>query len=51
MLMDILKKKMKDLEKRTKTTVAIFSPRKSALIAEKEFNYENFGKVRIVLFR
>jgi isoleucyl-tRNA synthetase len=51
MLMDILKKKMKDLEKRTKTTVAIFSPRKSALIAEKEFNYENFGKVKIVLFR
>jgi isoleucyl-tRNA synthetase len=51
MLMDILKKKMKDLEKRTKTTVAIFSPRKSALIAEKEFNYENFGKAKIVLFR
>jgi hypothetical protein len=49
MLMDILKKRIKDLEKRTKTTVAIFGPRKSAfsphksvLIAEKEFNYENF---------
>jgi isoleucyl-tRNA synthetase len=51
MLMDILKKRIKDLEKRTKTTFAISGPRKSALIAEKEFNYENFGKITIVLFR
>jgi isoleucyl-tRNA synthetase len=51
LLMDILNKRMKDLEKRTKTTVAIFSPRKFTLIAEKEFNYENFGKVKIILFK
>jgi isoleucyl-tRNA synthetase len=48
-LMDILKKRIKDLEKRTKT---IFSIKKEkTLIAEKEFNYENFGKAKIVLFR
>jgi isoleucyl-tRNA synthetase len=49
MLMDILEKRIKDLEKRTKT---IFSIKKEkTLIAEKEFNYENFGKAKIVLFR
>jgi isoleucyl-tRNA synthetase len=48
MLMNILKKRIKDLEKRTKT---IFSIKKEkTLIAEKEFNYENFGKTKIVLF-
>jgi len=81
-LMDILKKRIKDLEKRTKTTFADYSDFKQIktdkklrkiicvyqrsnpclagrqarlsafkLIAEKEFNYENFGKVKIVLFR
>jgi isoleucyl-tRNA synthetase len=49
MLMDILKKRIKDLEKRTKTTFSI--KREKTLIAEKEFNYENFGKAKIVLFR
>jgi isoleucyl-tRNA synthetase len=49
MLMNILKKRIKDLEKRTKT---IFSIKKEkTLIAEKEFNYENFGKTKIVLSR
>jgi isoleucyl-tRNA synthetase len=75
MLMDILNKRIKDLEKRTKTIFTDYAyfkriktdkklrkiirvhprshPRLSAfkLIAEKEFNYENFGKVKIVLFR
>jgi isoleucyl-tRNA synthetase len=49
MLMDILKKKIKDLEKKTKTIFSI--KREKTLIAEKEFNYENFGKAKIVLFR
>jgi isoleucyl-tRNA synthetase len=48
-LMDVLKKRIKDLEKRTKT---IFSIKKEkTLIAEKEFNYENFGKMKVVLFK
>jgi len=49
MLMNILRKRMKDLEKRAKTHISYL--RRSTLIAEKEFNYENFGKVKIELFK
>ncbi|GIW67535.1 MAG: hypothetical protein KatS3mg096_403 [Candidatus Parcubacteria bacterium] len=53
-LMNILNKRMKELEKRTKVVFlhkSASSLRKSALLSEKEFNYENFGKVKINLFR
>ncbi|MCS7201008.1 MAG: class I tRNA ligase family protein [Patescibacteria group bacterium] len=47
----ILKNKISNISKQTKTIV-LKSPRKNKLvIAEKEFNYENFGKVRISLLR
>ncbi len=49
MLLYILKRRIKDLEKRTKTNFSI--KKIKTLIGEKEFNYENFGKVKIVLFK
>jgi len=48
-LMNILTKKIKDLEKKTKTVFG--DEKRKVLIAEKEFNYENFGKVKIELFK
>ncbi len=47
MLNQILKKHMKELLKQTKTELKKTS---RTIVAEKEFNYENFGKVKIILY-
>lgn len=47
-LENILRKHIKELLRRTKTKLR---KKVKSIIAEKEFNYENFGKVRIVISR
>jgi valyl-tRNA synthetase len=47
-LENILKKRIKQLLSRTKTEVR---KKSRTIIAEKEFNYESFGKVKISLFK
>jgi isoleucyl-tRNA synthetase len=47
-LEDVLKKRMKQLLSRTKTEIG---KKPKIIIAEKEFNYDNFGKVKISLFK
>ncbi len=47
MLAKILNKKLKQLKQETKT----FAKKGKTILAEKEFDYENFGKVKIVLIK
>ena len=47
-LENVLNKELKFLLQRTKTEIR---KKKKVKIAEKEFNYENFGKVKIILFK
>ncbi|BCX15225.1 MAG: hypothetical protein KatS3mg097_117 [Candidatus Parcubacteria bacterium] len=47
LLMNILQQRMKNILARTKTAI---STKMKKIIAEKEFIYENFGKVKISIF-